>query len=290
MNNREQRNYVSHACLINRKQARICSVNGCETRISWGNKRKKQWRPRWAEYGFQINPSQASLQFSRAMPSLDVLRPLYQLLHLAAQSPQPPFPKSSWSAVPVAMPASGQRCCWEGEKCIAAIILKGYSCQTHCVCGNTCWVAVAVGRARWRKTAVKVPAAVGSSAKTALCQFRDVPNYLAAFQISGCPLHLPAYAPWEYFSINTTTATLPLLSHFNFSLYFSVLLLFLAPSSVKESPVLQCRAQNKGWDLQLVGRQSTAVKVFGNWLLRSAGLLFCVSPVVVVVVGFFPRE
>lgn len=41
MNNREQRNYVSHACLINRKQPRICSVNRCETRISWGNKRKK---------------------------------------------------------------------------------------------------------------------------------------------------------------------------------------------------------------------------------------------------------
>lgn len=119
---------------------------------------------------------------------------------------------------------------------------------------------------------------------------RDVPNYLAAFQISGCPLHLPAHAPREYFSINTATATLPLLSHFNFSLYVSVLLLFLLPSSAKESPVLQCRAQNKGWDLQLVGRQSTTVKVFGNWLVRSSGLLFCVSLVVVVVVVFFPRE
>lgn len=116
---------------------------------------------------------------------------------------------------------------------------------------------------------------------------RDVPNYLAAFQISGCPLHLPAHAPREYSSINTTTATLPLLSHFHFSLCISVLLLFLVPSGAQESPALQGKAQNEGWDLQLVGRQSTTLKVFGNWL---AGLLFCVSPVVVVVVVLFPEN
>lgn len=88
-----------------------------------------------------------------------------------------------------------ERCCWEGEKCIPAIVLKGYRCQTHCVCGNTCWVAVAVGRARWRKTAVKVPAAVGSSTKTALCQLEMCQIIWLHFKYLGvhyiCQLVLP---------------------------------------------------------------------------------------------------
>lgn len=98
-----------------------------------------------------------------------------------------------------------RRCCWEGEKCIPAIILKGYSCQTHCACGNTCWVAVAVGRARWRKTAVKVPAAVGSSAKTALCQLEMCQIIWLPFKYLGvhyiCQLTLPG---------NTSALTPPL--------------------------------------------------------------------------------
>lgn len=200
------------------------------------------------------------------MPSTDIFQLFYGLEYLAAQTCSPLFPNPvgklsllSWR------PLSNRPkwCCWEGEKCISAIILKAYSCQTHCNSRNTCWVAVAVGRARWRKTAVKVPGAVGSFTKTALCQL-DVPNYLAAFQISGCPLYLPAHTPREYFSTNTTIAMLLLLFHFNFTLYVSVFLLFLVHYSAKESPVLHCRGQNKGWDLQLVGRKSITVKVFGN--------------------------
>lgn len=197
---------------------------------------------------------------------------------------QPPFPKSSWSAVPVAMPASGQRTramLLRGRKMYSSDNIEGLQLPNTLCLWKHLLSSCCSGKSKMKKDSCKSASSSRKLYQDCFVPVRDVPNYLAAFQISGCPLHLPARAPREYFSVNTTTATLPLLFHFNFSLYVSVFLLFLAPSSAKESPVLQCRAQNKGWDLQLVGRQSITVKAFGNWLLRSAGLLFCVSPVVV---------
>lgn len=204
---------------------------------------------------------------------------------------QPPFPKSSWSAVPVAMPASGQRTratLLRGRKMYSSDNIEGLQLPNTLCLWKHLLSSCCSGKSKMKKDSCKSASSSRKLYQDCFVPVRDVPNYLAAFQISGCPLHLPARAPREYFSINTTTATLPLLFHFNFSLYVSVFLLFPVPSRAKESPVLQCRAQNKGWDLQLVGRQSITVKVFGNWLVRSAGLLFCVSPVVVVVV--FSRE
>lgn len=135
------------------------------------------------------------------------------------------------------------------------------------------------GKSKMKKDSCKSASSSRKLYQDCFVPVRDVPNYLAAFQISGCPLHLPARAPREYFSINTTTATLPLLFHFNFSLYVSLFLSFLVPFSSKESPVPQLRAQNKGWDLHLVGGQSMTVKISGHCLVRRAELLFCVSPV-----------
>lgn len=120
----------------------------------------------------------------------------YIWLPKARSHPLFPNPVGQLSPLPCRPLGNGpKRSCWAGEKCIPAIILKGYSCQTHCVCGNTCWVAVAVGRARWRKTAVKVPAAVGSSAKTALCQLEMCQIIWLHFKYLGvhyiCQLTLP---------------------------------------------------------------------------------------------------
>lgn len=120
----------------------------------------------------------------------------YIWLPKAHSRPLFPNPVGQLSPLPCRPLGNGpKRSCWAGEKCIPAIILKGYSCQTHCVCGNTCWVAVAVGRARWRKTAVKVPAAVGSSAKTALCQLEMCQIIWLHFKYLGvhyiCQLTLP---------------------------------------------------------------------------------------------------
>lgn len=168
---------------------------------SWFKDRKKktnQGRASWAEDGVQTNFNKELLQPPRATPSTDVLQLLYPFVHLAAQTYSPFFPNPVGQLSPLPCQPLGngsERCCWGGENCIPAIVLKGYSCQTHCVCGNTCWVAVAVGRARWRKTAVKVPAAVGSSTKTALCQLDMCQIIWPHFKYLGvhsiCQLALP---------------------------------------------------------------------------------------------------
>lgn len=178
---------------------------------------------------------------------------------------QPPFPKSSWSAVPVAMPASGQRTqamLLRGRKMYSSDNIEGSQLPNTLCLWKHLLSSCCSGKSKMKKDSCKSASSSRKLYQDCFVPVRDVPNYLAAFQISGCPLHLPARAPREYFSINTTTAMFPLLFHFNFSLYISVFLLFLVPSRAKESPVLQCRAQNMGWDLQLVGRQSITVKVF----------------------------
>lgn len=162
------------------------------------------------------------------MPSTDIFQPFYGLEYLAAQTCSPLFPNPvgklsllSWR------PLSNRPkwCCWEGEKCISAVILKAYSCQTHCISRNTCWVAVAVGRARWRKTAVKVPGAVGSFTKTALCQLEMCQIIWLHFKYLGvhyiCQLTLPGNtsALTQLFPCYCYSSTL--ISPFMFLYFFS---------------------------------------------------------------------
>lgn len=181
------------------------------------------------------------------------------------------------------MPASGQRTravLLRGRKMYSSDSTEGLPLPNTLCLWKHLLSSCCSGQSKMKKDSCKGASSSRKLYQDCFVPVRDVPNYLAAFQISGCPLHLPARTPREYFSINTTTAMLPLHFHFNFSLYVSGLFLFFISSSfphlwhAKESPVLQCRAQNEGWDLQLVRRQSIAVKFFWPLVCEMCWLVF----------------
>lgn len=143
------------------------------------------------------------------------------------------------------MPASGQRIgamLLRGRKMYSSDSIEGLQLPNTLCLWKHLLSSCCSGKSKMKKDSCKSASSSGKLYQDCFVPVRDVPNYLAAFQISGCPLHLPARAPREYFSINTTTATLPLLFHFNFSLCGSVFLLFLVPSSCKGKPSIAAQS------------------------------------------------